>query len=115
MAAVFRHGGSPAVDRRWGNSSRGSRRFFQATWRELGRLEGLVPTANRDSSEGELVGEVDAVLKGGDRGAGELHEITAKLWEGLSWIGRGCGGLPTVDRRSAGEEHGRRRWIRGSG
>jgi hypothetical protein len=24
---VFRRGGSPAVDRRWGNSSRGSRRF----------------------------------------------------------------------------------------
>jgi hypothetical protein len=41
---------------------------------------------------------VDAVLKGGDGGAGELHGITAKLWEGLSWIGRGWGGLPTVDR-----------------
>jgi hypothetical protein len=29
----------------------------------------------------ELVGEVDAVLKGGDEGAGELHGITAKLPE----------------------------------
>jgi hypothetical protein len=32
----------------------------------------------------ELVGEGDAVLKGGDEGAGELHRITAKLLEGLS-------------------------------
>jgi hypothetical protein len=38
------------------------------------------------------------VLKGRDGGAGELHGIMAKLWEGLSWIGRGCGGLPTVSR-----------------
>jgi hypothetical protein len=37
---------------------------------------------------GELVGKVDAVLKGGDGGAGELHGITVKLWEGLSWIRR---------------------------
>jgi hypothetical protein len=28
---------------------------------------------------------------------------------GLSWIGRGWGGLPTVDRGFAGEEHRRRR------
>jgi hypothetical protein len=33
---------------------------------------------------------------GGDVGARELHGIMAKLWEGLSWIGRGWGGLPTV-------------------
>jgi hypothetical protein len=32
----------------------------------------------------ELVGEGDAVLKGGEEGAGELHGITAKLLEGLS-------------------------------
>jgi hypothetical protein len=32
-----------------------------------------------------------------------------KLWEGLSWIGRSCGGLPTVDREVAGEELERRR------
>jgi hypothetical protein len=31
----------------------------------------------------ELVGKGDAVLKGGDEGAGELHGITAKLLEGL--------------------------------
>jgi hypothetical protein len=29
--------------------------------------------------------------------------------EGLSWIERGCGGLPTVDREVAGEELKRRR------
>jgi hypothetical protein len=28
---------------------------------------------------------VDAVLKGGGGGAGELHGITAKLMRGLSW------------------------------
>jgi hypothetical protein len=32
----------------------------------------------------ELIGEGNAVLKGGDEGAGELHRITAKLLEGLS-------------------------------
>jgi hypothetical protein len=52
MAAVFRRGGSLAVDRRWGNSSTGSRRFTRATWRELGRPEGWVPTATQDSGEG---------------------------------------------------------------
>jgi hypothetical protein len=41
----------------------------------------------------------------------ELHEIMAKLEEGLSWIGRSCGGLPTVSRKVTGEEHERRRWI----
>jgi hypothetical protein len=46
---------------------------------------------------------------------GELRRVEVKLWEGLSWIGRGCGGLPTVDRELAGEELERRRWIRGSG
>jgi hypothetical protein len=52
-AAAFRRGCSPAVDRRWGNSFRGSRRFSQATWRELGRPEGHVPTATRDGGMGE--------------------------------------------------------------
>jgi hypothetical protein len=33
MAAVFRRDGSSVVDQRWGNSSRESRRFSQATWR----------------------------------------------------------------------------------
>jgi hypothetical protein len=60
------------------------------------------------AAKGKLVGEMDAVPKGGDGGASELHEIMAKLGEGLSWIGRGCGGLPTVDREFAGEEYGRR-------
>jgi hypothetical protein len=39
---------------------------------------------------------------------GELHRVEVKLWEGLSWIRRGCGGLPTVDRKFAGEELERR-------
>jgi hypothetical protein len=45
--AAFRWGGSPAVDRRWGRSFRGSMRFTRATWRGLGRPEGWVPTATR--------------------------------------------------------------------
>jgi hypothetical protein len=57
---------------------------------------------------------VDAVLKGGDGGAGELHGITMRLEEGLSWIGRSWGGLPTVSREVAGEELERRRWIQSS-
>jgi hypothetical protein len=35
---------------------------------------------------------------------GELHGIMAKLEEGLSWIGRSCGDLPTVSREIAGED-----------
>jgi hypothetical protein len=42
---------------------------------------------------------------------GELHGIMAKLEEGLSWIGRSCGGLSTVSGEIAGEELERRRWI----
>jgi hypothetical protein len=45
---------------------------------------------------------------------GELHRVEVKLWEGLSWIGRGCGGLPKESREVAGEELERRRWIRSS-
>jgi hypothetical protein len=43
----------------------------------------------------------------------ELHRVEVKLWEGLSWIGRGCGGLPMVDREVAGEEL-ERRWCSGA-
>jgi hypothetical protein len=43
--------------------------------------------------KGELVGEVDAVLKGGAGGAGELHVITAKLLRGLSWSEKEWGKL----------------------
>jgi hypothetical protein len=58
-------------------------------------------TARRVGSHGdpewrrgeELVGEVDAVLKGGDGGAGELHEITAKLLEVMVWLEKGWGEL----------------------
>jgi hypothetical protein len=42
---------------------------------------------------------------------GELHEIMAKLEEGLSWIGRSCDGLSTVSGEIAGEEFERRWWI----
>jgi hypothetical protein len=44
----------------------------------------------------------------------ELHGITAKLEEGLSWIGKSCGGLPMVSREVTGEELERRRWIQSS-
>jgi hypothetical protein len=57
---------------------------------------------------------VDAVLKTSDGGAGELHGITVKLVEGLSWIGRSWGGLPMASREVAGEELERRRWIQSS-
>jgi hypothetical protein len=40
---------------------------------------------------------------------GELHRGEVKLWEGLLWIGRGCGGLLAVSREVAGEELERRR------
>jgi hypothetical protein len=79
-------------------------------------------TAGRVGSHGdperrrgeELVGEVDAVLKGGDGGAGELHGITAKLPEVTVWLEKGrseltmarwstadgeCGGGP-VEKKS---------------
>jgi hypothetical protein len=48
----------------------------------------VFPRRPGTATKGELIGEVDAVLKGGDGGAGELHGITARLEEGLSWIGR---------------------------
>jgi hypothetical protein len=58
---------------------------------------GRARTAGRVGSHGdlewrrgeELVGEVDAVLKGGDGGAGELHGITAKLPEVTVWLEKG--------------------------
>jgi hypothetical protein len=117
-AAVFRCGGSPVVDRRWGKSFMGSRRFSQATWRELGRPEGRVPTTTRNGGGGgELVGEVDAVLKGGDGEAGELHGITAKL-EVMVWLEKGWGELSTVARSGGNGRVHRRRglatWVRGN-
>jgi hypothetical protein len=39
---------------------------------------------------------VDAVLKGGDGGAGELHEIMAKLLEVMVWLEKGRGELTTA-------------------
>jgi hypothetical protein len=67
-----------------------------SSWRELGQPEGWVPTVTRDGGEGELVSEVDAVLKGVDGGAGELHGITAKLLEVMVWLEKGWGELSTV-------------------
>jgi hypothetical protein len=108
------------VDRRWGRSFRGSRRFTIAAWRGLGWPERLVPTATRDGGERELDGEVDLVLKGGDGGAGELHGNKAKLLEGLVWIEKRRGELSTAAwsdgngvqqrRRSGGRSVGR--WQR---
>jgi hypothetical protein len=37
---------------------------------------------------------VDAVLKGGDGGAGELHRIKAKLLEVLVWLEKGGASCP---------------------
>jgi hypothetical protein len=84
------------VDRRWGRCFRGSRGFTRATWRGLGRLEGQAPTATQDGGERDLDGEVYAVLKGNDGGAGELHEIKAKLLEVLLWLEKGRGELSTA-------------------
>jgi hypothetical protein len=42
---------------------------------------------------------------------GEFHGIMVKLEEGLSWIGRSCGDLPTVSKEIVGEELERRWWI----
>jgi hypothetical protein len=46
---------------------------------------------------------------------GELRRVEVKLLEGLLWVGRGCAGLPMVDRGLVGEELERRRRIGGSG
>jgi hypothetical protein len=35
---------------------------------------------------------------------GELCRVEVKLREGLSWVGRSCGGLPMVDRGLVREE-----------
>jgi hypothetical protein len=56
--------------------------------------------------KGELVGEVDAVLKGGAGGAGELHGITEKLLRGLPWSEKERGELTTARRSMAEGEHG---------
>jgi hypothetical protein len=40
---------------------------------------------------------VDAVLKGGDGGAGEFHEITTKLLEVTAWLEKERGGSPVEE------------------
>jgi hypothetical protein len=54
----------------------------------------------------ELIGEVDAVLKGGDGGAGELHRTTAKLLEVMGWLEKGRSELTMVWWSAAEGEHG---------
>jgi hypothetical protein len=59
--------------------------------------------------------EAKLKLKSSRVKGGELRRVEVKLREGLSWVGRGCGGLLTVDRGLVGEELERQRRIRGSG
>jgi hypothetical protein len=109
--AAFRQGCSLAVDRRWGRSFRGPRRFTRAAWRGLGWPERLVPTATRDGGEREIDGEVVSVLMGGDGGAGELHKNKAKLLEGLVWIEKRRGELPTAARSDGNGTQRRRQCL----
>jgi hypothetical protein len=52
---------------------------------------------------GELVGKVDAVLKGGVGGAGELHGIMVKLLRGLSWSEKERSELTTAEGERGGD------------
>jgi hypothetical protein len=54
----------------------------------------------------ELVGEVDAVIKGGDGGAVELHKITTKLLEVTAWLEKEWGKLTTAWQSAAEGERG---------
>jgi hypothetical protein len=56
--------------------------------------------------EEELVGKVDAVLKGGDGGAGELHGIIAKLPEVTVWLEKGRSVLMTARWSMADGKYG---------
>jgi hypothetical protein len=56
----------------------------------------------RDGGERVLDGEVDAGLKGGDGGVGELHWNKAKLLEVLGWLEKGRGKLSMVSRERGG-------------
>jgi hypothetical protein len=72
-----------------------------------------VTAAEKMNSGG--VGEAKLKLKSSRVKDGEFRKVERKLWEGLSWIEKGCGGLPTMDRKFAREELERRRWIQSSG
>jgi hypothetical protein len=50
------------------------------------------------------VGEAKLKLKSSRVKDGELCRVEVKLREGLSWVGRGCGDLPMVDKGLVGEE-----------
>jgi hypothetical protein len=50
------------------------------------------------------VGEAKLKLKSSRMKDGKLRRVQVKLWEGLSWIGKDCDGLPTVERKLVGEE-----------
>jgi hypothetical protein len=69
-------------------------------------LEGVERRRPEAAVKGELVGEVDAVLKGCDGGAGELHGITAKLLEVMMWLKKGRGRLSTARWSTANGECG---------
>jgi hypothetical protein len=56
--------------------------------------------------KGELVGKVDAVFKGGDGGAGELHGIMVELLEVTVWLEKGRGELTTARWSAAEGERG---------
>jgi hypothetical protein len=56
----------------------------------------------RDGGERDLDGEVDAMLKGRDGGAGELQGTKAKLLEVLVWLEKGRGELSTTSRACGG-------------
>jgi hypothetical protein len=56
--------------------------------------------------KGELIGEMDAVLKGGDGGAGELHGITMKRLWGLLGSEKEQGELMTARWSAAEGERG---------
>jgi hypothetical protein len=76
------------------------------------RMAGKVgPTATRDDGEREIDGEVVSVLKGGDGGAGELHGNKAKLLEGLVWIEKRRGELPTAARSDGNGAQRRRQCL----
>jgi hypothetical protein len=96
------------VDWRWGRSFRRPRRFTRAAWRGLGWPERLVPTATWDGGEREIDGEVVSVLKSSDGGAGERNGNKAKMLEGLVWIEKRRGELPTAARSD--DNGAQRRW-----
>jgi hypothetical protein len=67
--------------------------------------------AIQDGGEREIDGEVVSVLKGSDGGASELHGNKAKLLEGLVWIEKRRGELPTAARSDGNGAQRRRQCL----